>query len=174
MRAGVVSAGEEDSSFGQDHRRGDRGDADLPVGGVPEDRAVVGRNAGHAALAAIDEHPLAGELHRHDRRMGHRPAARIGAFPNHLAGLDNPAPPAARRRRGPGWPDRRRSAGTARRTTAAPWRRTAAPGRSANRALPVAGSRHETWHFGPRATTYLSVTAGTVRDMPWFRFTATG
>ena len=40
--------------------------------------------------------------------------------------------------------------------------------------LPVAGSRHETSHFGPMATTYLSVTAGTVRDMPWFRFTPTG
>ena len=39
---------------------------------------------------------------------------------------------------------------------------------------PVTASTQSTWHFGPSETTYWSVTAGTVRDMPWLRLTLTG
>ncbi len=42
-----------------------------------------------------------------------------------------------------------------------------------HRKSPVAVSRHTTWHFGPTVTMYFSVTAGTVRDMPWFRLIMT-
>jgi len=38
---------------------------------------------------------------------------------------------------------------------------------------PVFASRHVTWHLGPSARRYLSVTAGTVRDIPWLRLTLT-
>jgi hypothetical protein len=39
---------------------------------------------------------------------------------------------------------------------------------------PVSASRQVTWHFGPSPTTQESVTAGTVRLMPWLRFTFRG
>ena len=132
-RPGVVSAGEENLSLGQDYRRGHGGDADFPVGRVPEDRAVVGRNARHAAFAAINEHPLAGELHWHDRRMGHGPAARVGAFPEHPAGSAVERHQQRIAAGGKHRPVAVDQAGTVRHTTAAPWRRTAAPGRSASR-----------------------------------------
>src|SRR5512145_3018141 len=39
--------------------------------------------------------------------------------------------------------------------------------RSLNQIWLPARSQHITWHLGPSVTTYLSVTAGTVRDIPW-------
>src|ERR1041384_5003475 len=42
------------------------------------------------------------------------------------------------------------------------------------RSSPVMGLRQATWHLGPIVTTNFSLTAGIVRDIPWFRFTATG
>ncbi len=39
--------------------------------------------------------------------------------------------------------------------------------------FPVRASRQVTWHIGPRLTTKRSLTAGTVRDMPWLRWTLT-
>ena len=38
---------------------------------------------------------------------------------------------------------------------------------------PVPASQHITWQPGPMVTTYLPLTAGTVREMPWFRFSRT-
>src|SRR5687767_2601097 len=38
---------------------------------------------------------------------------------------------------------------------------------------PVTASTHITWQRGPIVTTYLSLTAGTVRDIPWLRSTRT-
>ena len=45
---------------------------------------------------------------------------------------------------------------------------------SIHRNSPVLESRHVTWPLGPMVTTYLSVTAGTVRLMPWKRLIFTG
>ena len=39
---------------------------------------------------------------------------------------------------------------------------------------PVIASAQITWHLGPIATTYLSLTAGTVRLKPWLGLTLTG
>src|SRR6185369_15160600 len=39
---------------------------------------------------------------------------------------------------------------------------------------PVSASAQVTWHFGPNATTKFSVSAGTVRDIPWLRLMETG
>jgi hypothetical protein len=39
--------------------------------------------------------------------------------------------------------------------------------------FPVTASAHSTWQRGPIVTTKPSATAGTVRDMPWLRFTIT-
>ena len=41
------------------------------------------------------------------------------------------------------------------------------------RSSPVRASQHITWQLGPMVTTYLPLTAGTVREMPWLRFRRT-
>src|SRR6516225_6086507 len=50
------------------------------------------------------------------------------------------------------------------------WRTRSRPQRSS----PLVASAHRTWHLGPNATTNWPATAGTVRDMPWLRFTESG
>src|SRR5258708_26847073 len=55
-------------------------------------------------------------------------------------------------------------------TVAPYWRTKSRPHRNS----PVVESRQATWHFGPMVTTIWSVTAGTVRDMPWLRLIETG
>ena len=83
--AGFVSAGEEDPSVTHTHRHGDGGHRADPIGRLPEDRAVVGRDAGHSPRAAIDVHPAAAIVHRSDRRVGHLPVVELRTLPYHLA-----------------------------------------------------------------------------------------
>ena len=84
--AGVVAAGQENFPALQNQRRRHGGDADFPRVGFPQQRAVLGGNAGHAAAAAIDIKPPPGEFHRHDGGMRHLPVVRIGRAPERLSG----------------------------------------------------------------------------------------
>jgi len=83
--AGVVAAREEDAAVAHNDRRGAGGHLPHPLGRLPQHRPVVGRDAGHALRPAVDVHPPSAQIHRHDRRMGHLPVAKLGAFPHDLA-----------------------------------------------------------------------------------------
>ena len=111
---------------GQDDRRGDRGDADLPVGRLPEDRAVVGRRRPPRRRCRSRRTSAAAELHGHDRRVGHRPAAcGLGLFQITLpvwqsTATSSASPPGARIARIV--LDQRALAGVPRRHVAPNWR----------------------------------------------------
>ena len=144
------------------------------VVGFPQQRAVRGGNARHAAAAAIDIKPPPSEFHRHDGGMGHLPAARIGRAPEGLSGFQfhggEQGIVSARRENDRVAVNQRALAGVPRRNGRAKLGdQIHAPAQ-----FPRGRVQAKDMALGVQGDDELAESAGTVRVIPWLRLTGRG